>query len=105
MGKKTKAHRQKVQARNAQKTANKHAVLNYLKQNGLTPGEAFVKLAKGEIQIGDQEVFGPKSTLLKSHPHTTVLAGSQHGSVRALAEDGIPFPHTGPVDFSGAQEL
>ena len=105
MGKKDKAHRQKVQARNAQKTANKHAVLNYLKQNGLTPGEAFVKLAKGEIQVTDKEVFGPKSTDLRSHPHTTVLAGSQTGSVQASGTDGISYPHTGPVDFSGALEL
>ena len=76
MGKNRKAHRKKVRARNAQKKAQQNTVLNYIKDQGLTPEEMLAKIQKGEVKIADAQVFGPKQTVLQSPQHGTWLTGS-----------------------------
>ena len=85
MGKRAKQHRKRVQQRNAQKTNQQKAVLNHLKELGITPAQALQMIQKGELKPNDQEVFGPKETVLASPQHTTMLSGSQ----QVASADGL----------------
>jgi hypothetical protein len=76
MGKKAKEHRRKVQARNSQSSAKRRAVMNFLQKNNLTPEEAMQKFTTGEFRPTDEQVFGPKETILKSPQHSIALPGT-----------------------------
>ena len=77
MGKNRKEHRKKVKARNqrikAEQAKNQKALKEYLNGLGLTPEEALVKLQAGEIKVQDEQVFGPKETIIPEPLHTTRL--------------------------------
>ena len=100
MGKNRKDRRKKVQARNAQKEAQKRAVLNHLKELGLTPIQALKMMQEGRLKPSDEVVFGPKETELKSPLHSTSL--TQSGQV--ATGDGLVYIQTGYVTPYAAVE-
>jgi len=93
MGKRKKQHRKRVQQRNAQKANQQKAVLNHLKELGITPAQALQMIQNGELKPNDEVVFGPKETELASPQHTTMLPESQ----RVASADGLVDVRTGLV--------
>lgn len=73
MGKNRKEHRKKVKARNqrikAEQAKNQKALKEYLNGLGLTPEEALAKVQAGEIKVQDEQVFGPKETIIPEPLH------------------------------------
>jgi len=103
MGKRKKEHRKRVSARNAQKEAQKKAVMNHLKELGITPMEALKMMHEGTLKPKDDQVFGPKESLLHSPLHTTSL--TQSGPV--TTGDGLVAPrttHVTPYSQAGESE-
>jgi len=100
MGKNRKAHRKKVRARNAQKKAQQNKVLKYIKDQGMTPQEMLAKIQRGEVKISDDQVFGPKETVLQSPQHTTTL--TQSGPVGPSIEmDDTRIKYVTPYSQAG----
>jgi len=78
MGKKAKAHRKKVQARNARTVRTYKSADKILTDLGMTPEEALKAIQLGMIKkdgtrVNQEEDF---NTIMMSDFHTTRLAGS-----------------------------
>ena len=101
MGKAKKNHRKRVQQRNAQKTSQQKAVMNHLKELGITPMQALQMMQEGRLKPSDEVVFGPKSTELKTPQHLISL--TQSGQV--ATGDGLVDIQTGyATPYASAEE-
>jgi antitoxin component of RelBE/YafQ-DinJ toxin-antitoxin module len=78
MGKKAKAHRKKVQARNAKTVRTYKSANKILEDLGMTPEEALKAIQAGQIKKDGTVPFHKEldSTVMLSDMHTTRLAGT-----------------------------